>query len=187
MKDKNEIMNTNLVITLNRIINLEDNFSLDMSGYISIPEGSPTESHYTTKGQVHPCGTTYCILGILAKQDGYPEEFRIRGIEFNYKSNGTKFNHKRYGNHMLSQDTSKTYRIGLNELDLHNILFHHDWIDSLSQAKERAQFLLDRIKSISEGDNRVNNEMDYFFLKSLKVEKFLFSKILVYPLFNCEE
>lgn len=100
--------------TAQRILNLEDNFKLEMHRYCSSPflDASPE------------CGTSFCLLGILAYQDNYPRKFRIHDIFF----------YEKYLEELIG------FKSGSDEW---SFLFDASWSNSLEHAKKRAQYVLD--------------------------------------------
>lgn len=100
--------------TAKRILELEDNFNLEMRSFCS--------SHPFIQ-EKHERETTYCLAGWLAYLDGYPEEYR-----------GIKFKHRKYSADLIGYSCYT---------DEWGFLFSANWSNSLEEAKKRAQYVLD--------------------------------------------
>lgn len=103
--------------TAKRILELEDNFKLNMTMFCSLNNSLNEE---------HECGTTYCLAGILAHQDGYPKEYIscISGYFFYWS----------YSEDLIG--------FGIEENEW-RFLFSEFWSNSLEHAKKRAQYVLE--------------------------------------------
>lgn len=116
--------------TCERIVALEDNFILKMGSFTSLHHN--VDDHQIILSGEHPCGTTYCIAGILAHLDGYPEQYSER--------DRSDFDYHAYiiGSLMDDIPGSRLTHYHYNEW-----LFSSSWPNSLEYAKIRAQYLLD--------------------------------------------
>lgn len=122
--------------TLERILAMEP-FNIEMYGYNDLDfsllnvDSSPEElGNGIYEPTNHPCGTTYCLAGKLAADDGYPEAYRdliSRGF----------FRHQAYIARHLEIDST-----------IEDFLFDAEWPDDLDQAKKRAQLVLDNTGEI---------------------------------------
>lgn len=102
---------------------------------LAIPEGKYTinmDEFCSIEGVLipeHPCGTTYCLVGILAHEDGYPERYHFTDDDGN-----ARFDYC-------------SYSIDISGADVHgtkwDYLFGMLNPDSLESAKERAEYVLE--------------------------------------------
>lgn len=118
--------------TLERILAMEP-FDLEMEDYTNLVDLLHDNNQHLSDledkvydASNHLCGTTYCLAGKLAAEDGYPEQFR------NLISNNNFFNHTEYVNEYLEFPCS-----------LDEFIFSGHWPNDLDQAKKRAQLMLD--------------------------------------------
>lgn len=121
-------MSDKIKAVCNRIINLDPKeFKLNMSSFCN--------QNYISKEVLggNTCGTTFCLVGWLAQQDGYPEQYRT-GTD----DSGSKFSfaYLAYSADFLGIDD-------VTKSPLWQFLFIDFWPDKLNQAKKRAQYLLD--------------------------------------------
>ena len=112
-------MNISIMDTCKEILELEDNFELDMSVYYE---------HTDKYGN-----TSYCIAGRLAYLDGYPKAF--------YNNLTNKFDYLSYSLSKLGDPDWKT-KVG-SKNPAWVFLFEEEWPNSLNHAERRAQYLLD--------------------------------------------
>jgi len=119
---------------------LEDDFQLDMSGFIIAISNSDHER--IIKGRVEGedvniCGTSFCIAGWQAFKEGYPKEYRDRhSVFFN-----PWFDH---------------YSFALSKVDDNDIVWEFfysgNWPNDREYAKERMKFVIEN-KAIPESYN----------------------------------
>lgn len=112
--------------TAQRILDLlvDPHFILDMQTFSSLEDDMPTLYNSTSEA---PCGTTFCLAGALAHQDGYPEEYRVE-IGF------TSFRYLDYSLDLLG------VRNGGSRL--WNFLFDDRWDNNFDNAVLRAKYVL---------------------------------------------
>ena len=111
-------MKTGLISTCKEIVALED-FNIEMKRF----EGE------------NDCGTCYCVAGRLAMLDGHPEKY-YRQFAFDY----VEYSY----NKLEASYDSRTE----DDVRLWYFLFSEQWSDSLKDAKERAQYVIDNGGSI---------------------------------------
>lgn len=134
--------NDKLIKTCQRILKLED-FKITMNTFTNLPEdkGVILMDVVNSNGKVkHPCGTSYCLAGMLAAQDNYPEKYRR-----SYASGGFDF-------FAYIEDS-----LGCNDPSdkWYEFLFSMDWPNSLEAGKLRAQYLIDHNYEIQHTDDQL--------------------------------
>lgn len=121
-------MSDKIKAVCNRILNLDPkDFRIDMSTFCN--------ERYIDKENLgrNTCGTTFCLVGWFAQQDGYPKQYREE--ESNYDNKFT-FDYLAYSADSLDINID-------SQSLLWQFLFIDFWPNDLNQAKKRAQYLLD--------------------------------------------
>lgn len=112
-------MNTKYVEVAKRCLDRLGKYDMDMANFIS--EGA--------------CGTSFCMLGDLAAQDGYPGE-EVSEVCYSYYE---------YGEELIGKNSSSP------EWEW---LFDAGWSNNLQAAKERCQYVIDNGKAPDSSDTR---------------------------------
>lgn len=121
-------MSDKIKVVCNRILNLDPkDFKINMSSFCN----ENNINRELLEGNT--CGTTFCLVGWFAQQDGYPEKYRTGTNDTGSKFS---FDYLEYSADFLGVCNDTKYT-------LWQFLFIDFWPNNLNLAKKRAQYLLD--------------------------------------------